>query len=180
MRTDRPEPGSAWHRHCPDAWPRSWLDGGKMPDGFRVASASESDLICGKLPEAGYLKATGQVAPSKSTMSTRKPSSAVLKLRGWNQFFETTEALDPRLPPLAVAVWCWLWKCEWNGVATTSERKLEERFGTTRKTVRVALRALEQAGFLELRSCGKWNRSATVYRVYSSPATWVKNDLEAG
>ena len=172
MKIDRPEPGSAWHRHCPDAWPRSWLENGKMPDGFRVASASESDLICGKLPEAGYLKATGQVAPSKSSKSsTRKPSAAVLKLRGWNQFFETTVALDPRLPPLAVAVWCWLWKCEWNGEATTSERKLGERFGKGRTPIRAALKLLEQAGFLDIKSRGQWNRTPTVYRVYSSPVS---------
>lgn len=56
MTTRRPEPDSPWERHCPDAWPRQWLEGGTLPEGFtRLASPLESDLIQSRITEAVFL-----------------------------------------------------------------------------------------------------------------------------
>ena len=183
MRPDRPEPGSAWQRLCPDAWPRRWLENGKKPEGFtRVARPEECDLITGRIGEDKFLGRTRRTQPSSSqpARAKRKPSPLVLKLLGWNQFFDSAGALEPRLPPLAVAVWCWLYLRTRDGLATTSERQLEARFGVTRKTLRRALRALEEVGFLEVRTRGRWNQSPTIYSVRSAPRCGVKTDIEAG
>ncbi len=185
MRPERPEPGSTWQRHCPHAWPRPWLENGKKPDGFtRVATPEEFDLIAGRIGEAEFLGKTRRRRPSssppQSPRSKRKPTPVVLKLFGWNQFFDSSGELEPRLPPLAVAVWCWLQLRTREGLATTSERQLEARFGVTRKTLRTSLRALEAVGYLELRTRGRWNQSPTVYSVRSAPRSGVKTDIEAG
>jgi hypothetical protein len=55
MTDRRPEPGSPWARHYPDAWPREWLDrSGELPTGFtRAADPREADLITGASPKPG-------------------------------------------------------------------------------------------------------------------------------
>lgn len=167
--TRHPEPGSPWARHCPDAYPREWMADGTLPAGFRPATTYEADLITGRTGEREYLRRTGKPAtrppaPSK-TGRKRKPSPVVRKIAGLNRFLDGLVKHQPRLHPLAVAVWCWLWKCERDGVARTSERKLAERFGVARDTIRRRLHELTAAGFLRLVKCGVHGRSATVYRV---------------
>ena len=91
MTERRPEPGSPWARHCPDAWPREWLDERReLPPGFtRPADPHEADLITGRVTEAAFLAATGRGArtePSPSSRSTptgkRKPNAVVAKVLG--------------------------------------------------------------------------------------------------
>lgn len=173
----RPEPGSPWAKHCPDAFPREWVTGGKLPDGFtRPASTYEADLITGRIKEAEFFRRTGKavtpspVAPTKTQgKGRRKPSPVVRKLFGWNKFLDGLAGREPRLHPLAVAVWCWLWRCEKDGRARATERKLAERFGVERKTVRRHLRTLTDAGFLAVARRGVHGRSATVYRIRPTP-----------
>ena len=183
MTDRRPAPGSAWATHCPDACPREWIQSGKLPDGFtRPASPLEADLICDRMTEAAFLAKTGQSVPPSNSLSKpaktstkRKPNPVVVKLLGWNRFLDNLTNLEPRLTPLAVAVWCWLWRCEKEGLARTSERKLAERLGVGRTAIRSRLRELEDTGFLELIRRGKHNHCATVFRVHFRPVTGSKN-----
>ena len=169
--TRRPEPGSPWAKHCPDAYPREWMDGGELPAGFRPATTYEADLITGRAGEGAYLRRTGKPAPSPPPVpkpaKRRKPSPVVRKLFGWNRFLDGLTKRETRLHPLAVAVWCWLWRCEKDGHARTSERKLAGRFGVVRDTIRKRLRELTEAGFIRVVKRGVHGRSATVYRVRS-------------
>src|SRR6185312_10387626 len=116
-----PEPDSPWARHCPDAWPREWLDGaGALPAGFtRPAGPHEADLITGRITEAAFLAATGRhsVKPLPRPKGKRKSSPVVAKILGYRRFFETFPFLNPRLSAGAAAVWCWLWTCERKGHA---------------------------------------------------------------
>ena len=169
MTTHRPEPDSAWGRHCPDAYPREWLTGERnLPEGFtRPATQIESRLIREEIGEAAYLAACGPpgaaVAPRKKL---KKPNAVVRKISGFNRFLD-------RLPngasPLAALVWCWLWRRESGGLARTSERKLAERFGVGRTAIRSRLRELEGAGYLSVVERGSWNRTPTVYKVRPDP-----------
>lgn len=174
MNARRPEPGSAWERHCAEAFPREWLDGsGTLPDGFtRPASPLEADLICARLSEAAFVSKMGKAVPSLSPSkanSKRKPSPVVVKIEGWNRFLDDLPKREPQLSPLAVAIWCWLWRCEQNGEAKTSERMLAMRFDVGRTTIRSKLRELENAGFLELKHRGMRDHSATIYWVRPAP-----------
>lgn len=178
MTDRRPAPGSPWERHCPDAWPREWLAGaGEVPAGFtRPATVDEADLITGRVKEAEFLRRTGTAgtpsfaAPTKTQRKgKRKPSPVVRKLFGWNKFLDALAGREPKLHPLAVAIWCWLWRCEKDGRARTSERKLAERFGVCRDNVRARLDELLAAGFLAVARRGVHGKSATVYRVRPTP-----------
>lgn len=172
MTARRPEPGSPWERHCPDAFPREWLDGGELPAGFtRPASTFEADLIAGRMGEAEFLRCTGKPSSPSPAPAKRKRTvpPVVRKLLGWNRFLDALTRREPRLHPLAVALWCWLWRCERKGFARTSERKLAERFGVGRSTVRARLADLRAAGFLAVARRGTFTRSATVYRVRPTP-----------
>lgn len=186
MTDRRPEPGSPWAKHCPDAFPREWLTGGTLPAGFaRPATVDEADLIAGRVKEAEFLRRTGKAgAPSPAAPGKAKrkgkPSPMVRKVFGWNKFLDGLAERGPRLHPLAVAVWCWLWRCEKDGRARASERKLGERFGVERKTVRRHLRTLTDAGFLTLLRRGVHGRSATVYRVRPVPKKPAATDAEPG
>ena len=186
MTDRRPAPGSPWAKLCPDAFPREWVTGGKLPDGFaRPASTYEADLITGRMGEAEYLRRTGKAGtpapapPGKAEgKGKRKPSPVVKKLFGWNKFLDGLRDREPKLHPLAVAVWCWLWRCEKDGRARASERKLAERFGVERKTVRRHLRALTAAGFLAVVEVGRRDHSPTVYRVRPVPKKPTSTDAE--
>ncbi|OWK35543.1 GntR family transcriptional regulator [Fimbriiglobus ruber] len=174
--TRRPEPGSPWERHCPVAFPREWLDGARqLPAGFvRPASTYEADLITGRMTEAEFLRRTGKAAPPSPAApgkKTRKgkPPPVLRKLAGWNRFLDGLAGREPRLHPLAVAVWCWLWKCERDGSALASERRLAERFGVGRDNLRARLRELLDEGFLVVIQKGVHGRSATEYRVRPTP-----------
>ena len=176
MTDRRPEPGSPWARHCPDAFPREWLDGARqLPAGFaRPATVDEADLITGRVKEAEFLRRTGKAgtpspaAPVKA-QGKGKPSPVVRKLFGWNRFLDGLRDREPKLRPLAVSVWCWLWRCEKGGLARATERKLAGRFGVGRDTIRRHLRTLTDAGFLAVVRRGVHGRSATVYRVRLTP-----------
>jgi hypothetical protein len=187
MTTRRPEPGSAWARHCADAWPRCWLDESRtLPEGFtRPATPDESDLITGRIGEAEFLRRTGKPgAPSspssKPAGKTRRGkgelSLVVRKLFGWNRFLDGLKDREPKLTPLAVALWCWLWRCAKDGHARATENRLGLRFGVCRNTIRKKLRELEQAGFLSTIRKGKKLRSPTVYRVRPMPRTGSKSE----
>ena len=67
MTYPRPEPNSAWARHCPEAFPRDWLAGSPaIPAGFaRIATDREADLICGRLSEAAFLGRKPAPPPKK-------------------------------------------------------------------------------------------------------------------
>lgn len=173
MTARRPEPGSPWARHCPDAFPRGWLDGGELPAGFaRPATPLEADLIAGRVSEAEFLRRSGRQSPrpaAPARSGRRRVPPVVRKLAGWNRFLDALAGREPRLSPLAVAVWCWLWRCERDGLARTSERKLAERFGVGRATVRRRLAELRAAGLLAVARRGTHNRTATVYRVRPGP-----------
>ena len=179
MIDKRPEPGSAWERHCPDAWPRSWLDNGMMPDGFtRPATQDESDLITGRISERLFLHRTGKLAPScvpsssptkKATAGKRKLSPVMRKLFGWNRFLDALANREPRLHPVAVALWCWLWRCERKGHARASERKLAARFGVCRDNIRSRLDELTEAGFLTVARRGVHGKTSTIYRIRPVP-----------
>ena len=175
MIARRPEPGSPWARHCPTSFPREWLAGAdELPAGFtRPATADESDLITGRMSEAEFRRRSKNRPPSSHTVRpskrTGRPNPVVRKVLGWNRFLDALARREPRLHPLAVALWCWLWKCERQGFARTSERKLAERFGVGRGSVRARVRELTAAGFLSVARLGKHNRSSTIYRVRPTP-----------
>lgn len=186
MTSDRrPEPGSPWANHCPDAFPREWLTSGTLPAEFtRPATGDEADLITGRMTVDEYLRRTGKTAsPSPRVPTTGKPrgkgkpSPVVKKLFGLNKFLDGLRDREPKLYPLAVVVWCWLWRCERDGRASTSERKLAERFGVTRKTVRLQLRALTDAGFLTLVKLGMRDHSPSIYAVRPVPKKPTSTDV---
>jgi DNA-binding MarR family transcriptional regulator len=168
-----PEPGSPWERFCPDAFPFEMLDsvGGKLPPGFRrFASDAEADLIMGRITEEQFREArSGKPAPSPASKPKRKPSAVVKKLFAANRFADGLMKQEPRLSPLAVAVWFWLWRCERKGLARCSVNRLAERFGVGRSTIQRRLNELRERGFIRLVRRGKSKRSASVYRVRSTP-----------
>lgn len=189
MTDRRPEPGSPWAKHCPDAFPREWVTGGKLPDGFtRAASTYEADLITGRTGEAEFLRRTGKAGPPSPAAAPGttqgkgrrkgKPSPVVKKLFGWNRFLDGLRDRDPKLHPLAVAVWCWLWRCAKDGLARATERKLAERFGVGRATIRARVRELLDAGFLAVVQVGRRDHSPTVYRVRPTPKKPTSTDAE--
>lgn len=98
----------------------------------------------------------------------RRPNGLVLKRARENRFYDGLAALTPRLPPLAVAVWGWLWRCENKGLARCTVAKLADRFGKSPRTVRRALDELRDRGFLTVMRRGLPGR-ASVYRVRASP-----------
>lgn len=118
--------------------------------------------------------------PKRPTQGKRKPNAVVSKLLGFRHFFETAAKLDPRLHPLAVAIWAWLWTCAKDGRVRTSERRLAVRFGVGRNSIRSRLRDLERIGFLELIRKGKRNQSATIYKVRPKPKTGSETDPQEG
>jgi len=180
MNPQRPEPGSPWAKHCPDAAPRAWIVAGKLPDGFtRPATPDEAELILGRIREAEFLRRTGKAGtPSPVVAGTKpprkghgkgKPSPVVAKLLAWNRFLDGLRDHEPRLHPLAVALMCWLLRCAKDGKARASERRLADRFGVGRDTIRRHLRTLADAGFLAVARRGVHGRSATVYRIRPVP-----------
>ena len=66
MSDRSPEPGSPWATHCPDAWPREWLDERReLPPGFaRPATPLEADLITGRDSELVRLPWVGHRSPA--------------------------------------------------------------------------------------------------------------------
>lgn len=87
------------------------------------------------------------------------------KLGGWNRFLDHLAKRERPLSPLAVALWCWLWRCERKGLARATERRLANRFHVGRSTIRARLRELMEAGFLTVVRRGKRNRTPTIYRI---------------
>lgn len=172
MNEHRPEPGSAWARHCPDAWPREWLDSsGELPPGFsRAADPREADLITGRTSEAEFVRATGRAAPKVAEVGQQKKGNPVVqKLMGYRRFFDALPALPVRLSPGAVAVLCWLWTCEREGLARCSVRKLAARFGCSSSTASRWLGELRAARFVLVKRKGRAARHASVLRVSSRP-----------
>lgn len=166
--TQRPQPGSAWARHCPDAWPREWLDERReLPVGFaRPADPREADLITGRISERAFLDARAPVrAPAPRRIPQRKVSPVVQKLLGYRRFLDALAGLEPRLSPGAVALWCWLWTCEGNGEARCSARKLGARFRVAPSTATRWLQELTRAGLVTVTRPGRRGQSATVVRV---------------
>lgn len=154
-----------------------------MPTEFtRPATGHEADLIVGRISEAEFLRRMGcPVAPSARVTAPPRPigegrphrSPVVRKLFGWNRFLDGLTSHEPRLAPLAVAIWCWLWRGERNGRVRTSERKLAERLGVCRDNVRARLGELIAAGFVIVIQRGVHGRFATVYRIRPVPK-WPK------
>ncbi|WP_414737990.1 helix-turn-helix domain-containing protein [Gemmata algarum] len=173
MTDRRPEPGSPWARHCPDAWPREWLDArGELPAGFsRAADPLEADLITGRLTERAFLASNRHrhAHANPKPRSDRKPNPVVAKLLGYRRFFDRLPDLNPRLSPGAVALWCWLWTCERKGHAHCSVRKLAKRFGSGQGTTVGRLRELREAGFVSVTRRGCTGRTCTVVRVRYKP-----------
>ena len=167
-----PEPGSAWARHCPDAWPAEYDGVPGLPQGFRrYATDREAALITGRMTEAEF---TGRPAAHAPTLAgqakhERKPNPVVAKVIGFNLFFDGLDKREPRLSPQAVAVWAWLWRCERDGLARCSVRKLAHRLGVNKDTAAAKLNELRDAGFLALVRRGTAGTSATVYRVRPAP-----------
>ena len=178
MSERRPVPGSAWDRHCPDAWPREWLDAsGEMPPGFtRPADPREADLITGRVTEAAFLAATGPRAgvraPAPRKDDRRKPNPVVRKLLGYRRFLGALPGLDPRLSSGAVAVWCWLWTCERKGRSLCTVRRTAERFSVAPSTAARWLVELRTAGFVRVVRRGRPGRTASVVRVRASPMSF--------
>ncbi len=171
-----PEPGSPWHRHCPDAWPREWLDDSRtLPAGFtRPADPLEADLITGRVTEAGFLSASSRPAPQPAAPSPRsrgkaRPSPVVAKLLGYRRFFEAMPTLATRLSPGAAALWCWLWTCERKGLARCSVRTLAKRFGSGLTSIVNRLKELRTAGFVRIVRRGRTGSTCTVVRVRATP-----------
>jgi hypothetical protein len=170
MNERQPEPGSPWARHCPDAWPREWLDSsGTLPPGFtRPAEPLEADLITGRISEAAFQAQCGMrsvCAPTPRPDPKRKPNLVVRKLLGYRRFLDALPDLDRRLSPGAVALWCWLWTCEGKGHAHCSVRRLAERFRVSNSTATRWFAELRTAGFLRVVQRGRTGRSATVVQV---------------
>ena len=119
MNSSHPEPGSPWHCHCPEAFPREWLNGAKkIPDGFeRVAESRESELIRGRITEAEFLGTAlpTSTSPKSGKRKRKKSPPVVRKVKGYTLFFESTKSSEPKLSFAAVGLWCWLWTCEKEG-----------------------------------------------------------------
>lgn len=177
MNDRLPEPGSAWARHCPDAWPRDWLDETRtLPPGFtRAAAPLEADLITGRVTEAGFLVAAGRLTPRPATAKgqrtdgKRKPNPVVVKVLGYRRFFDELPGISPPLSAGAVAVWCWLWTCERKGLARCTVRSLARRFGVGPSTAGRWLAELRGTGFAQVVRRGCQGKAATVIRVRTSP-----------
>ena len=175
MNPDRtPVPGSPWSKHCPDAWPREWLDASReLPPGFaRPADPIEADLITGRLTEAAFLHMTGRgvIRPkSASSRSEGKPNPVVAKVLGYHRFFKHLADIEPRLSPGAVAIWCWLWTCERKGLTRCSVRALAKRFGIGKSTAAKRLTELTEAGFVRTVRRGRTGSTCTVVRVRPTP-----------
>ncbi len=175
--TDRtPAPGSPWATHCPEAWPREWLDDSReLPLGFtRPADPLEADLITGRLTEAAFLHTTGRgvsrpATPSSHSEGKRRPNPVVAKLLGYRQFLDALPDLKPRLSAGAVATWCWLWTCERKGLSRCTVRKLAKRFDNGKSTAERWLAELREAGFIRIVRRGRTGTTPSVVRVRPIP-----------
>jgi hypothetical protein len=81
-----------------------------------------------------------------------------------NAFIDVSMAT---LTPAERAVWLILWRdTKPNGLAETSQVSLARRAGVSDRTVRSALRALEQRGLVTVVHRGSLRRGASIYRVH--------------
>jgi hypothetical protein len=108
-------------------------------------------------------------APKPKSSRNRQKSPLLHKVTGWNRFLDNLKTQKPRLHPLSVAVWCWLWRGERRGFVRSSERRLAERFGVSRNSIRARIQDLVAAGFLTVVRRGSHNRTSTIYRIHPKP-----------
>jgi hypothetical protein len=177
MNERRPAPGSAWALHCPDAWPREWLDSsGTLPPGFtRPAEPLEADLITGRITESIFKRIgtrdifqfVSGFGSANVTVRSRKQkrNPVVAKLLGYRRFLDALPDLDQRLSPGAVSVWCWLWTCERNGTARCSVRRLAHRFRVASSTATRWLTELRAARLVRVVRRGIAGQSASVVQI---------------
>lgn len=133
----------------------------------------------GILPPDACLRADDQPEPNTPPRPGRAPlprssgkgrvNPVVRKVTGYRRFFDALPTLDPMPSPGAVAIWCWLWTCERKGRARCSVRKLAERFGAGRDTIRRRLAELVSARLIRRVRRGRFGKCASVYRVRPTP-----------
>jgi hypothetical protein len=81
-----------------------------------------------------------------------------------NAFIDVTMGL---LTPAERAAWLVLWRdTKPNGLATTSQMSMARRAGVSDRSIRTALRGLEQRGLVTEVHRGSLRRGASIYRVH--------------
>ena len=143
--------------------------GGVLPLGFALR-ADDGGEPTARPAAASPARAAAAPGRVRETKGSRKPNPVVRRLFGYRRFFARLPSLEPRLTPGAIAIWAWLWtSADRRGRVRTSERRLAERLGMARGTVRRRLIELVEAGFVALVRRGKHGCSATIYRIRATP-----------
>lgn len=171
MTTDPPQPGSAWARFCPDAYPIDWYDAlglTALPVGFaRFATDDEAALIVGRItPEeftgrSRHRPASAPVAPQTPIPGGRGNANSVgQRFRDLSTFLRTVHAA---LTPTQRAIWLAVYTYSQAGSATVTQETLAKIAGVTIRAVQKAIPGLRKKGLLDILEKGRPGRSS-VYR----------------
>jgi hypothetical protein len=173
MTTERPEPGSAWADHCPDAFPVEWFDAlqlSALPAGFnRFATDEEAALIVGIITPAEFEQRWDRppqtTPPGSPEQRSRRRSggnrTAVRqRFRDLSTFVRTVHA---NLTPTQRAIWLAVFAFSENGRAIVTQATLARVAGVTVRAVQKAIPGLTAKGILDVLEKGKPGRSS-VYR----------------
>ena len=163
MTTDRPPPGSAWARHCPDAYPAEWLDAlglTALPPGFaRFATPDEVAVITGASVEVAR-------PPTRHPTPSPRPPAAPGAGNRWRVLNDFLDGTMRGLTFGEAKVWLLLFRDARGGVARTGQADLARRSGLTVRGVQKVLPRLRAKGLLSVVRRGGLGTGPSTYRVH--------------
>lgn len=77
--------------------------------------------------------------------ATKKPKRASSRFPKFNEFMDKHAH---NLPPVEIAVWCYLWREERNGAVEVSHQQVADTLGVSRSTAIRAIKALSESKYL--------------------------------
>jgi hypothetical protein len=167
MTTDRPPPGSAWARTCPDAYPYAWFEAQqlpKLPAGFsRFATPAEVEIITGATTTTAVRR---NPATRPAVPAAPKPRPAPASGSRWQQLNGFVDGQMRDLTACELRVWLALFRdTKPTGTARTGQADIGRRAGISTRGVRKALSGLVAKGLVSVVTRGRIGTGPSTYRV---------------